>query len=228
MAKTKYVWNIKYMEFNYFDLIVSVIILFLGLKGILNGFFKELFGLIGIVGGIFIASRVSTEVGTQISDLIFKFENSSAINFTGFIVTLAVFWLVMVGLGQIFKKLSIMSGLGPVDKILGFIFGASKFFLIAAVIAHAAYNIKAVKATVDDAFKGSVVFPILVETGSVIMKLDPVNINETLAQETEEMQKTIEKSVSKSSMQIIDDVKVQIKESMPEITKDINTEEKAH
>ena len=159
------------MEFNYFDLIVSIIILFLGLKGILNGFFKELFGLIGIVGGIFIASRFASEVGQQLSTLIFKFESSSAINFTGFLVTLAIFWLIMLGIGQLFKKLSIMSGLGPIDKILGFLFGASKFFLITAVIAHAVYNIKAVRMTIDDTLKNSIVFPILVETGSIIMKM---------------------------------------------------------
>ena len=35
------------MEVNYFDIIVSIIILFLGLKGIINGFFKEVFGQIG-------------------------------------------------------------------------------------------------------------------------------------------------------------------------------------
>ena len=51
------------MEFNYFDIIVSVIVLFLGLKGIINGFFKELFGLLGIVAGIFVASRVGDSVG---------------------------------------------------------------------------------------------------------------------------------------------------------------------
>jgi len=214
------------MDFSYFDLVTSIIILALGLKGIFNGFFKELFGLIGIVGGIFIASRVAPEVGQQISDLIFKFENSSAINFTGFIVTLAVFWLVMVGLGQIFKKLSVMSGLGPVDKILGFLFGASKFFLIAAVIAHAAYNIKAIKSTVDDNLSSSIVFPILVETGSIIMKLDPVDINETITKQTQGMQEAIEKTVQESSLEIVNNAKAQLKESMPEIAKDITIDEK--
>ena len=47
------------MEFSIFDLVVGSIILLLGLKGILNGFFKELFGLIGIVGGIFIMEALS-------------------------------------------------------------------------------------------------------------------------------------------------------------------------
>jgi len=116
------------MEFNYFDLIVSIIILFLGLKGIVNGFLKEVFGLIGIIGGIFIASRLGDSVGKFLSDLIFNFDNNSAISFTGFLATLVVFWLIMIVVGLMFKKLSSLSGLGALDKILGFIFGVSKFF----------------------------------------------------------------------------------------------------
>ncbi|SMP86502.1 membrane protein required for colicin V production [Epsilonproteobacteria bacterium SCGC AD-308-P11] len=209
------------MEFNYFDLVATIIILFLGLKGIINGFFKELFGLIGIIGGIFVASRVGDQVGQYLSDIIFKFENSSAISFTGFLVTLAVFWLFMVILGFAFKKLSSMSGLGPVDKLLGFIFGASKFFFIAAVIAHAAYNIKAVKATIDSNMNAnSILFPILVQTGGFIMKLDPVTIAEDINATVINTTKMIESNISKSTVDLAKDVKEQIQNSMPQETED--------
>jgi membrane protein required for colicin V production len=209
------------MEFNYFDLVATIIILFLGLKGIINGFFKELFGLIGIIGGIFVASRVGDQVGQYLSDIIFKFENSSAISFTGFLVTLAVFWLFMVILGFAFKKLSSMSGLGPVDKLLGFIFGASKFFFIAAVIAHAAYNIKAVKATIDSNMNAnSILFPILVQTGGFIMKLDPVTIAEDINATVINTTKMIENNISKSTVDLAKDVKEQIQNSMPQETED--------
>lgn len=209
------------MEFNYFDLVATIIILFLGLKGIINGFFKELFGLIGIIGGIFVASRVGDQVGQYLSDIIFKFENSSAISFTGFLVTLAVFWLFMVILGFAFKKLSSMSGLGPVDKLLGFIFGASKFFFIAAVIAHAAYNIKAVKATIDSNMNAnSILFPILVQTGGFIMKLDPVTIAEDINATVINTTKMIESNISKSTVDLAKDVKEQIQNSMPHETED--------
>ncbi len=201
------------MEFNYFDLIATIIILFLGLKGIINGFFKEVFGLVGIVGGIFIASRVGDEVGQTLSDLIFNFQSHAAISFTGFIATLFVFWLAMLGVGFVFKKLSILSGLGPLDKILGFIFGASKFFFIAAVIAHAVYNIKAVKSTISPYVQTSILFPILVDTGSYIMKLDPVEISD-------DINTTID-GVNQSTSNIIDKVKKDLKESMPEVAKDI-------
>ena len=201
------------MEFNYFDLIATIIILFLGLKGIINGFFKEVFGLVGIVGGIFIASRVGDEVGQTLSDLIFNFQSHAAISFTGFIATLFVFWLAMLGIGFVFKKLSILSGLGPLDKILGFIFGASKFFFIAAVIAHAVYNISAVKSTISPYVQTSILFPILVDTGSYIMKLDPVELSD-------DINTTID-GVNQSTSNIIDKVKKDLKESMPEVAKDI-------
>jgi len=212
------------MEFNYFDLIASIIILFLGLKGIINGLFKEVFGLIGIVGGIFLASRAGDKVGAFLNDLIFNFESSAAISFTGFLTTLAAFWLIMVLIGLIFKKLSILSGLGPIDKILGFVFGASKFFLIAAVIAHATYNIKAVKNSIDDFMSTSILFPILVETGSVIMKLDPVeienDINSSLGIDTKEMQDKIEKSIENSTLGIVKNAKEELQSSMPNIPKE--------
>ena len=204
------------MEFNYFDLIVTVIILLLGLKGILNGFFKEVFGLVGIIGGIFIASRLGDDVGQYLSDLIFKFENSSATSFTGFIATLGVFWLLMVAIGYAFKKLSHLSGLGIYDKILGFIFGSSKFFLIAAVIAHAAYNIKAVKSTIDSTFENSVLFPILVSTGSFIMKLDPIeisnDINATIDKGTEAIKSKAKIEITKTAMESVQEIKEELKE----------------
>lgn len=203
------------MDLNYFDLIATIIILLLGLKGIINGFFKEVFGLIGIIGGIFIASRAGDSVGLYLSNLIFKFENHAAISFTGFLATLFVFWFLMVMVGIIFKKLSSISGLGPMDKLLGFFFGASKFFLIASVIAYAAYNVKAIRASIDSVMKDSVIFPMMVSAGGFIMKIDPVNmaddINKTIGEQQEKMQKQIEQTIQDSTLDIVNKAKEQIK-----------------
>ncbi|PHS57957.1 MAG: colicin V synthesis protein [Sulfurimonas sp.] len=211
------------MDLNYFDLVASIIILFLGLKGIINGFFKELFGLLGIVGGIFVASRVGDTVGQKASDLIFKFENSAAVSFTGFLMTLAVFWLLMLVAGYAFKKLSALSGLGVMDKILGFVFGASKFFLIASVIAYSAYNIKAVRSSIDTTMNNSIIFPIMANTGSFIMKLDPVDITKEINNSVEEISKavqdTVENTIKSSAQEIVDKTK-------KELQKQISNEEK--
>lgn len=204
------------MEFSYFDIISISIILLLGLKGILNGFFKEVFGLIGIIGGIFLASRVGDAVGEYLNTSIFNFSSPAAVSFLGFITTLACFWLLMLVVGFIFKKLSALSGLGIFDKILGFIFGASKFFLIASVIAHAAYNINAVKSTIDSVMKSSIVFPIMVETGAFIMKIDPVgvseDINASIENTTQAIKEKTEEIIDKSADEKIDEIKKQLEE----------------
>jgi len=204
------------MEISYFDLVVGSIILLLGLKGIINGFFKEVFGLIGIIGGIFIASRVAQSVGEYLNTLIFNFSSTTAANFLGFLTTLALFWLLMVFVGFLFKKLSALSGLGPVDKLLGFVFGASKFFLIAAVIAHAAYNVKAIRSAIDGSLNQSILFPVLVETGSVIMKIDPVDvssdINETIQESSEALSKKTQELVEESAKEQIKEIQKELEE----------------
>lgn len=194
------------MDFSIFDLIVGSIILLLGLKGILNGFFKELFGLIGIIGGIFIGSRVAKDVGTFLSDAIFKFDSPAAISFLGFLVTLAVFWASMIGLGILFKKFSKLSGLGLMDKVLGFIFGSGKFFFIASVIVYAVYNFKAVRDNFD--MEGSFMFPALVETGRVIMRIDGEkiadDINKSIDEGVEGAKSALEDNITQ---ELIDDAK---------------------
>ena len=217
------------MDINYFDIVVGVIVLLLGLKGIFNGFFKELFGLIGIIGGIFIASRFSEDVGKIVSDIVFKFDNQSAINFTGFLITLAAFWLVMILLGMLFKKFANASGLGPVDKVFGFILGSSKFFMIAAVIVYALSNINAMKQNViNPMMKNSVLFPIMVEVGSIIMKLDPTEVSKEVGKSIKDTSNSIQESVKETTDKMIDDeaknladdVKSKIKIAKEKIEKD--------
>ena len=214
------------MEFNYFDITVSIIVLLLGLKGVINGFFKEAFGLLGIVGGIFIASRAGNFVGQYLSDTIFKFENSAAINFTGFLVTLAIFWLFMIAIGFAFKKLSSMSGLGAVDKIFGFIFGAGKFFFIFAVIAHVAFSVNAIKKTVEPLMQSSFVFPILVETGGFIMKLDPTEATKKINTSIDESVKVIQEKtkgiVDQSTQEIIEETKKQLEQAKDAASESLN------
>ncbi|MBA1432243.1 MAG: CvpA family protein [Epsilonproteobacteria bacterium] len=209
------------MDINYFDLIAAIIILLLGLKGILNGFFKELFGLIGIIGGIFVASRAGDSVGQYLSDLIFNFSNHAAISFTGFLVTLALFWLLMVAVGYAFKKLSALSGLGIVDRILGFVFGASKFFLIAAVIAFAVNNVKALKPTLDSAFSNSVLFPVLVSTGGFIMKIDPADVSDDLNASLDDATQQVSDKLNETKDAVIN---TEINETVQKIKKQIKEE----
>ncbi|RLA72496.1 MAG: CvpA family protein [Epsilonproteobacteria bacterium] len=206
------------MDFNYFDLVAAIIILLLGLKGIINGFFKELFGLIGIIGGIFIASRMGDTIGQKISDTLFHFESASAVSFTGFLFTFVAFWIVMIFIGMAFKKLSSASGLGAIDRVFGFVIGSGKFFLIASVIAYALFNIDAVRTNLEAPLKSSVIFPVMVEVGGYVMHIDTEKLGDDIQESVNITKESLNNSMDKAaeaadnlvvehSKQIVEDVK---------------------
>ena len=168
------------MELNTLDIAVGSIVLLLGLKGLFNGFWKELFGLIGIVGGLFVASHLGATLGTFLNNIIFNFESISAINLIGFVFTVGFFWLFMVLLGIGFKRLTALSGLGSIDKIVGFILGASKFFFIFSVIIYALFSITVIRENFNENVKDSILFEPMFATGDFILHIETNDITRLL------------------------------------------------
>lgn len=160
-------------EFSYFDLIVGALILFLGLKGIIDGFIKEFFGLAGIIGGIYYGSRYAEEVGRWISNNIFFIKNEAALTFVGFLAGLFGIWIAMVILGNLVTKLTHASGMGFFNKLFGLLFGWAKIFLIFSVIVYALSSIEITKKLIHKYTKNSILYPLLVQTGGYIIKLKP-------------------------------------------------------
>ena len=171
---------------SYLDLTAATLILLLGLKGIINGFFKEFFGMTGIVGGIFVGSHIGPKLGAWADNLIFHFENESAIAFTGFIVIFALFWITMTYVGTLFSKLSIKSGLGPLDRIFGFILGAGKIFFIFSVIIYALSSVNIIKKSLESTFEKSLLYPVFYAVGSIVVQIDPDAIKDKFQDEAED------------------------------------------
>lgn len=169
------------MDMNYFDVAVGSIVLLLGLKGLMNGFSKELFGLIGIVGGLFVASHIGGPIGTFLNENLLHFETVAAINLVGFIFTVGIFWLLMAALGAGFKRLSTLSGLGVLDQILGFVVGASKFFFIMSVIVYALFSVTAIRENFGEKMKDSIFFEPMVATGDFILHIETSQVTGILS-----------------------------------------------
>ncbi len=159
-----------------FDIISLALILILGIKGIINGFIKEAFGLIGIVGGIFLASRYAQDAGEIVQNNFYNFENKASLYLIGFISVLILFWLLCIFLGFIIAHLLKMSGLGALDKLAGFFVGSLKIFLVFSILAIALSNIAFIKSRTDKYMNKSFMYPIFIEVGRYIVKLDTSHI----------------------------------------------------
>lgn len=173
------------MDLNYFDVAVGSIVLLLGLKGLLNGFSKEVFGMIGIVGGVFVASHLGGYIGKVLSDSLFHFETATAINLMGFIFALGIFWLLMVALGSGFKKLSTLSGLGAVDQVLGFVVGSSKFFFILSIIVYALFSVTAIRENFEEKMADSIFYEPMMATGNFILHIETDDVTSLMGDENE-------------------------------------------
>jgi membrane protein required for colicin V production len=183
------------MELNYFDVAVGSIVLLLGLKGLLNGFSKEIFGLAGIVGGIFVASHLGGIIGKFLSDALFHFETATAINLVGFIFALGIFWMLMVALGAGFKKLSALSGLGPVDRILGFLIGSSKFFFILSIIVYALFSVTAIRENFEVKMADSFFYKPMFATGNFILHIETDDVTSLLKNDNKTEASTSKKEI---------------------------------
>jgi len=181
-------------EFSTFDMIVVGISVVLGLKGLFKGFIKEVFGLVGIIGGIFIASRMSEIVGDLIKPII-GIESVATLSLIGFIVTLIGFWIIIYISGSILSKITEMSGLGALNRLFGFIFGTAKIFLIISVIVYALFQIESFKSTLNEKFSKSLVFPYLVKTGGFIVKLDTSKFTMSTSEAPEVIEKTTDEDI---------------------------------
>lgn len=167
---------------NIFDIVVLSLVLILGLKGLFRGFTKELFGIIGIVGGVFVASRLARNVGEFVDGFI-AIDNESTRLLVGFVVTLILFWIIAYVLGMVLEKVFNASGLGIFDRILGFLFGAGKIFLLFSIIAYAVSQVKMLNDNLQPKLKDSIVFPFLIATGSYIIKLDTSNLQQKVVKQ---------------------------------------------
>lgn len=159
-------------DFNYFDVTIGAIVLILGIKGFIGGFIKEVFGLLGLVAGVYFASRLAETAAKVIDTNFLHLENTSLLKLIGFLAILTIIWLGATLLGSLFSKLSDASGLGFLNRLFGFIAGGGKYFIIFALIVTALSNVALIKDNLEKYVKESVLYPYLKATGSYLIDLD--------------------------------------------------------
>lgn len=183
---------------NIFDLVVIALVTILGLKGLFKGFTKEFFALVGIVGGVFVASRIAGDAGDIVNGII-PMQNENTILLAGFVSSLVIFWIIAYVIGTALSKVFKMSGLGVFDRLLGFVFGAGKIFLLFSIIAYAASQVKIVNDNLAPKLESSVVFPILKDAGGYIIKLDTGDFQQEVTKQLDNVVDATKESITEIS-----------------------------
>ncbi|TDQ28433.1 CvpA family protein [Tenacibaculum caenipelagi] len=117
---------------NTFDIIITALLLFGFVRGLMKGLFVEVASLVALVAGVYGAIHFSYFIGDWLKDSV-NWEEKY-ISLAAFAGTFVVIIVVIALLGKILTKIADFASLGILNKILGGVFGALKIGLILSVI----------------------------------------------------------------------------------------------
>jgi membrane protein required for colicin V production len=117
------------MPFNYFDMILLVLLVLFLLRGVINGILAEFFGLLGLLGGLWYASHAHQDIVPYLANVIRRpdWREFAAYGLVFFSVLLAVDLLARVAS----KALSLASS--PLDKGVGAALGLVRGMVVCSV-----------------------------------------------------------------------------------------------
>ncbi len=178
---------------NYIDLALIVVVVAFGIRGFYHGFVNEIAGMLGIVVGVCLASRYSVDIGQLFSEHLYNLRNETMTNLIGFLLVLALVWILFLAVGVVLGKILIFSGLGIIDRALGFIFSCLKTFLVLSFILYALSKMDLMKNADAYLQEHSEIFPTMKNIASKVMRLDGVrHVEQNLKENLEEMSDDIQ------------------------------------
>jgi len=117
---------------NTFDIVITALLIFGFIRGLLKGLFVEVASLaaliLGVYGAIHFSYFASAILKNQVS------WDEKYITIVAFAITFAIIVIVIALLGKLFTKIANFAALGFLNKLLGGVFGALKIGLILSIV----------------------------------------------------------------------------------------------
>ena len=114
---------------NWLDIVIIVVVAFLGFAGLRQGLIRTVFGIAGLIGGIFLAGRYYDELAA------FLFPSGATWGNIAAYAIIAIATMVVAGvIGWLIAKFVNFVALGWLDKLVGCILGVVIGALLCAAI----------------------------------------------------------------------------------------------
>lgn len=124
----------EFMGYHIVDITIVALIAFLAIKGLVNGFTKELLNLIIVAGGVILASRYNTLAIKFIEEQnLFPKIPEEFTNIVGFILIIVSVWIVLGLISSIITKLTAPAN-GFISRLLGYLLSGVRYVFIFSLI----------------------------------------------------------------------------------------------
>ena len=161
-------------KFSYIDIGIIVLLILLSLKGIWQGIIRGLASFLGILLGIFFASRFYDGLGEWFAINIYNLGSPELNALVGFVIIITLIWAGFLLLGEILFRMVRFTPLVSVDAALGLAFGFCKAFLLLSIIVFGISQIAWLKNFSQNVEQNSSIFPMMKNLSIKIMNLEQI------------------------------------------------------
>lgn len=117
---------------NLLDIIIALPLLWGAYRGFKRGLIFEIFMIVGMIIGLYIAFKFSNLLNGWVSKIVPA--DSAVIPYLSFIIVFAAILLIMIFLAKLLEKILSITSLNIFNQIAGAVLGIAKFALIVSVV----------------------------------------------------------------------------------------------
>ena len=151
------------------DIGILLLILLLAWKGYFNGLMRELVGFVGLIGGIFVASRAADPLAKVLAGIL-HMGNPALLKLLAFLLVLGIIWGGSAFVGTIFASLRAHPH-ALTSKISGMLVAGVKYFLIFSLISASLTGSALIRDNFAHTLNQSRLLPTLNRMGSLLINL---------------------------------------------------------
>jgi len=167
----------EFMGFHLIDMIIVGLVLFLAIRGLVNGFSKELFNFLALIGGIAVAARTHTVVGKFISEQNILPELSSdfqkLIGFATVLIVVLIIFNIISSLSTRFRS----NNPGFISRLVGYLISVARYVFIFSLIIFGINNADFLREKLSKHYEGSKLFQPMVQIGAKLLNVDQTENN---------------------------------------------------
>ncbi len=124
------------MDFTFFDIAIVLLLLFFGIRGLMRGFCKEFFGILGFVVGLWFAYTYYL----QLSPYLTFITQDAWRNIIAYVTIFIAINLISAFFAHLLRSILSLALLPWLDSLAGTIFGLIKGFLLASLLTFIAQS----------------------------------------------------------------------------------------
>ncbi len=147
---------------NYLDIIIAIILIVFGIRGLRKGLIREVVALLAFGVGIFGAMHFSDFTADHLKD--FMNIKPEYLNVVAFVLTFVILVVLVNLLGRLISKLAESLELGFFDKLGGFLFGVLKGVLLCSVFVLLLNNLQWTGIIKEEVRQGSFLYTYVEKT----------------------------------------------------------------